>query len=50
MVVAASGAAYAFGTNKCGQLGTGTVKNKPKEDDVSLTPVKCVVEGAVSVA
>ena len=45
-----SGEAWAFGANKSGQLGTGSVKNKPKEDDVALTPVKCVVEGVASVA
>ena len=28
----ASGDSYAFGSNKCGQLGTGSLKNKPKED------------------
>ena len=50
LVVAANGDAYAFGTNKHGQLGTGSVKNKPKEDDVALTPVKCAVAGVVSVA
>lgn len=50
LVVAASGEAYAFGANKCGQLGSGSVKNKPKEDDVSLTPLKSVVTGAVSCA
>jgi alpha-tubulin suppressor-like RCC1 family protein len=50
VVVAASGEAYAFGANKCGQLGTGSVKNKPKEDDVALSPVKCAVTGAVAVA
>ena len=49
-MVAASGEAYAFGANKCGQLGIGSVKSKPKEDDVSLTPVKSVVTGAVSCA
>ena len=49
-MVAASGEAYAFGANKCGQLGTGSVKSKPKEDDVSLAPVKSVVTGAVSCA
>jgi alpha-tubulin suppressor-like RCC1 family protein len=50
VVVAASGEAYAFGANKCGQLGTGSVKNKPKEDDVALSPVKCALTGAVAVA
>ena len=50
MVVLESGEAWAFGANKSGQLGSGSVKNKPKEDDVALTPVKCVVEGVASVA
>ena len=50
LVVAASGEAYAFGANKCGQLGSGSIKSKPKEDDVALTPVKSVVDGAVSCA
>ena len=49
-MVAASGEAYAFGANKCGQLGTGSVKSKPKEDDVALAPVKSIVAGAVSCA
>jgi alpha-tubulin suppressor-like RCC1 family protein len=51
-VVAASGEAYAFGANKCGQLGVGCIRTKPKEkeDDVALTPVKSVVEGAISCA
>ena len=49
-MVAASGEAYAFGANKSGQLGSGSVKSKPKEDDCALTPVKSVVTGAVSCA
>jgi hypothetical protein len=51
-VVAASGEAYAFGANKSGQLGSGVIKGKPKdkEDDVALTPVKSVVQGAISCA
>lgn len=49
-MVTATGEAYAFGSNKSGQLGTGSVKNKPKEDDTSLSPVKSAVAGVVSVA
>jgi alpha-tubulin suppressor-like RCC1 family protein len=50
VVVAASGECYAFGANKSGQLGTGVVRNKPKEDDVALSPAKCAVAGVAAVA
>lgn len=51
-MVAASGEAYAFGANKHGQLGVGSIRTKPKEkeEDVALTPVKSVVDGAISCA
>ncbi len=46
-----NGEAYAFGANKYGQLGTGSVKPpKGKDDEVLETPQKCAVADVASVA
>ena len=51
MVVTDTGASYAWGTNKHGQLGVGSIaRTKPKEDDVRMAPVVCAVSGATAVA
>jgi alpha-tubulin suppressor-like RCC1 family protein len=51
VVVVAGGESYAFGANKHGQLGTGTLKTvKGAVDDCWDTPQKCVAAGVTSVA
>lgn len=51
VVVTDTGASYAWGSNKHGQLGVGAIaRTKPKEDDVRLVPVLCTVANASAVA
>ena len=54
VLVDESGSAWAFGANKHGQLGLGSVRSNPrnpKEEDVRLVPAKCAgISGATSVA
>ena len=45
------GDAYAWGSNKHGQLGVGSIaKTKPKEDDNRLAPVQCAVSDCTAAA
>ena len=52
VLITSDGDAYAFGSNKHGQLGVGAIAKKPKgEDDLRLAPVQCAgVSGATAVA
>ena len=53
VLITSDGEAYAFGSNKHGQLGVGNVVSKKQkgEDDLRLTPVQCAgVSGATAVA
>ena len=46
MVFTAEGDAYAWGSNKHGQLGVGSIaRTKPKEDDLRLEPVQGPMSG-----
>ena len=53
VLITSDGDAYAFGSNKHGQLGVGNIVSKKQkgEDDLRLTPVQCAgVSGATAVA
>jgi alpha-tubulin suppressor-like RCC1 family protein len=51
VVVTADGNAYAWGSNKHGQLGVGSIaRTKPKEDDNRLAPVQCSVSACTAVS
>ena len=53
VLITGDGDAYAFGSNKHGQLGVGSVvaKKQKGEEDLRLTPVQCAgISGATSVS
>ena len=51
MTSQAGGNAYAWGSNKHGQLGVGSIaRTKPKEDDNRLAPVQCSVSACTAVS
>ena len=43
LVCTSKGEAYSWGHNKCGQLGTGSLKVKGADNDVCTLPVKAAV-------
>mmetsp|Transcript_45199 Transcript_45199/g.117095 ORF Transcript_45199/g.117095 Transcript_45199/m.117095 type:complete len:461 (+) Transcript_45199:70-1452(+) len=50
VVVASDGTVWAFGSNSYGQLGTGSCRSSPKDEELKKVPVACTVPKCDKVA